>query len=161
MRQSTSRRYLLTLSGAVLLFGCADDVPLPSIDELLDDPIRLEATVVRCAQNRRQMRYEAECVNARQAVSILEAREERARREALELQSEQKREELRRAQQALDEARRQAAEAERLREEAEYLAQFDEPTPGSAGNAMPAADPAALAEPETAGLDPGNPPLDQ
>ncbi len=149
------------LSSAVLFAGCADEEPLPSIDELLDDPIRLEATVVRCAQNRRQMRYEAECVNARQAVSILEAREERARREALELQSEQKREALRRAQQALDEARRQAAEAERLRKEAEYLAQFDEPAPASAASAMPAEDQTAIADPETDGLARPNQPLDQ
>ena len=65
--------------------------------------------MVLCAQNRVESRYDAECVNARQAVSLVEAREERARREALEAQSALKREALRRTQEAAAEARRRSA----------------------------------------------------
>lgn len=114
---------------AALLVACGEEPRPPSVTELLDDPIKLEAIVVRCAQNRSQSRYEADCVNARQAVSIIEAREERARRDALEAQSERKREALRRTQEAVAEARRRAEEAERRRIEAEYLAQFGELPP--------------------------------
>jgi hypothetical protein len=102
------------------------------VQEFLDDRILLEAAVVRCAQSRAETRYEAECVNARQAVSILEAREERERAALLEEQSQRKRDALRRTQEAAAEARRRAEEAERLRREAEYLAQFGElPPPGN------------------------------
>jgi len=86
----------------------------------------LEAAVVRCGQNRSESRYETECVNARQAVSIIEAKEERIRAENFEKQSNRKREALRRTQQAAAEARRRAADAERRRKEAAYLAQFGE-----------------------------------
>ena len=85
--------------------------------------------MVRCAADRSKMRYEPECVNARQAVSILEARRDRERREAFEAESAAKRAALRRTQQAAAEARRRAEEAERRRREAEYLAQFGELPP--------------------------------
>jgi len=92
--------------------------------EFLDEPIMLEAAMVRCLQDRTATRYDAECINARQAVRQIEAKEEAARRVELEAQSESKRLALRRAQRAASEARRRAAENERLREESEYLAQF-------------------------------------
>lgn len=84
----------------------------------------LEAAMVRCAEDRSKTRYDVECVNARQAVGQIEAKEESARRAEFERRSENKRGALRRTQQAATEARRRAAEAERLRKEAEYLAQF-------------------------------------
>ena len=84
----------------------------------------LEAALVRCGQNRVETRYDAECVNARQANRVVMAEEEAKRREAFEEQSERKREALRRTQRAAAEARRRAEEQQRLREEAEYLAQF-------------------------------------
>lgn len=118
---------------AMFLAACAEELPPPSVQELLDDAILLEATVVRCASNRAESRYEPECINARQAVMIIEAREERARREALELESERKRAALRRAQEEAAEARRRAEEAERLQQEAEYHAQFGEAPPPDAG----------------------------
>lgn len=118
------------LAGALaLLAGCAEEAPPPTVQEFVDDPIRLEATVIRCSQDRQESRYEPACVNARQAISVIEAREERARRDAFEEQSERKREALRRTQEAAAEARRRAEEAERLRREAEYLAQFGVPLP--------------------------------
>ena len=122
-------RVTLVLSGLAILVGCAEEVPPPSVHDYLDDPNALEAAMVRCAANRSETRYDAECVNARQAVSIIEAKEERARRDAFEAESEAKRAALRRTQQAAAEARRRAEEAERRRKEAEYLAQFGELPP--------------------------------
>jgi len=106
--------------------GCSEEPAPRTVDEYLDNPPFLEAAVVRCARNRAQTRYDAECVNARQAVSLIEAREERSRREKFEAQSENKRDALRRTQYAASEARKRAAEIIRLQEEAEYLAQFGE-----------------------------------
>ncbi len=106
--------------------GCSDEPEPRSVREYVDNPQFLEAAVVRCARNRSQTRYDAECVNARQAVSVIEAREERSRRDKLEAQSKSKRDALRRTHIAASEARRRAAEMIRLQEEAEYLAQFGE-----------------------------------
>lgn len=99
------------------------------MQDYLDDPIALEAAVVRCAANRSETRYDAACVNARQAVSIIEARKDRERRDAFEAESAAKRAALRRTQQAAAEARRRAEEAEQRRREAAYLAQFGELPP--------------------------------
>lgn len=117
------------LCGLLMLGGCAEEVPPRSVQEFLADPNSLEAVVVLCSQNRSQTRYEAECVNARQAISILEAKEERARRDAFEAESNRKRQALRRTQQAAAEARRRAEVAAQRRKEAEYLAQFGELPP--------------------------------
>jgi hypothetical protein len=122
-------RVTTLLCGLVVLSGCAEEVPPPSVQDYLDDPIALEAAVVRCAANRSGTRYNAECVNARQAISIVEARKERERRDAFEAESAAKRAALRRTQQAAAEARRRAEEAEKRRREAEYLAQFGELPP--------------------------------
>ena len=92
--------------------------------EFVENPILLEAALVRCSQDRRDSRYDQECINAREAVNRIEAKEEEIRRAELEARSDAKRRELRRTQEAQAEARRRAEEAERLREEAEYLAQF-------------------------------------
>ena len=83
---------LLLLCGVAIVTGCDNEPPPRSVEEFIDNPIMLEAAVVRCSQNRAESRYDAECVNARQAVSIIEAKEERARRDALERQSAAKRE---------------------------------------------------------------------
>lgn len=125
------KRVSLLLCGLAFAVGCTEEPKPRTVNEFIDNPMMLEAAVVRCAQNRAQSRYDAECVNARQAVSILETREERARRDAFERESDRKRQALRRTQQAAAEARRRAAEAERLRKEAEYLAQFGELPPSS------------------------------
>lgn len=129
------KRVSLLLCGLAFAAGCAEEPKPRTVSEFIDNPMMLEAAVVRCGQNRAESRYEAECVNARQAVSILETREERARRDAFERESDRKRQALRRTQQAAAEARRRAAEAERLRKEAEYLAQFGELPPSSDGAA--------------------------
>lgn len=81
--------------------------------------------MVRCGRNRAQTKYEAECVNAREASNRIAAVEEEERRKEMEARFERKRRALRNTQAAAAEARRRAAEAQRLREEAEYLGQFE------------------------------------
>ena len=85
--------------------------------------------MVRCAQDRAQSRYDAECLNARAAAERIQAKEEAQQRAELEEQSERKRNELRRTQAAAAEARRRALVDKENRKEAEYLAQFGELLP--------------------------------
>ena len=112
--------------------------------------------MVRCGQNRSEMKYETECVNARDAINRLERAEERARRAELDAQSERKRQALRRTQEAAAAARRRAAEIRRQREEDEYLGIFEDamPTPSvdqQAGMAPTSANaPVATVDTETA-----------
>lgn len=134
----------ILLCGMTVIVACTEEPKSRTVTEFLDNPIVLEAALVRCGQNREETRYEAECVNARQAISILEAKEERVRQEVFDTESNKKREALRRTQQAAAEARRRAEEAARKREEAEYLAQFGE-LPPSASAAAAEDDPATNA----------------
>jgi hypothetical protein len=153
----------IVLCGFALVTGCAEEPKPRSVTEFLENPIVLEAAVVRCAQNRTESRYDAECVNARQAISIIEAKEERARRDAFEAESDKKRRALRRTQQAAAEARRRATEAERLRKEAEYLAQFGElPPPPDGENTIDeaAANAPTMVIPEAGGIELMPPPAD-
>ena len=124
-------RVTVLLGGLALVAGCAEPPPPRSVQEFVDNPLVLEAALVRCSRNRAETRYEAECVNAREANKIIAAREEAKRRAEFEAQSERKRQALRRAQEAAAEARRRAAEAERRREEAAYLAQFGQLPPAA------------------------------
>lgn len=150
-------KYLtLLLFGISMLAACAKELPPRSVDEFVDNPILLEAAMVRCAQDRSKSRYEAECINARQAVARIQAKEEAARTAELEASSERKRRALRRTQAAAAEARRRAAEEIRAREEAEYLSQFGAMPPGEGdaeelpleGNLPGAEIPEATAEPQ-------------
>ena len=128
-------RYLIPLLiAAIGLAGCEkEEEPVRSIQEFVDNPLLLDAAMVRCQRDRREMRYDKECINAREAVRIVEAEEEAARRAELEAQSEAKLREIRNRQQAQDDARRLAEEQERQREEAKYHAQFGEMPPPSQG----------------------------
>lgn len=125
--------------GLLLLGACAEEVPPISAAEFIENPRLLEATMVRCGQNRAQSKYIAECMNAREAVNKLEAAAERTRRESLEKQSERKRQAFRRTQEAAAEARRRALEDQRRREEEEYL--FGGTAPGEVSTPPPAASP--------------------
>jgi len=129
-----THRMSLLICGIGLLGACSEEPPPRSVLELMENPILLEATVVRCSQNRSESRYDAECVNAREAVSRMMAKEEQAGRAALEAQSDRKRQALRRTQEAAAEARRRTADAQRRREEAEYLAQFGASPPTDEGD---------------------------
>lgn len=156
MSANINIRVPLLLCGSWLLSACNQEQTPRSVQEFLDEPIMLEASMVRCAKNRAETRYDAECVNARQAVSLIEAREEAARREAFEAQSERKRKALRRTQRAAAEARRRTAESERLRKETEYLAQFGELPPtldGEGSNDVSANVPGAVIPESTENVD--------
>jgi len=117
-------RQIIVLGACGLLAACAKELPPPTVDEFVQDPILLEAAMVRCGQNRSSTKYEPECVNAREAINRIARAEEERRRENLEAESERKRRALRRTQEAAAEARRRAEESERLRREQEYLSQF-------------------------------------
>lgn len=132
-----TKRPILLLCGLSMLAGCAEEPPPRSVSEFVENPLMLEAAMVRCSQDRSKTRYDAECVNARQAVSRIQAKEEAEARAALEARSESKRAALRRTQAAAAEARRRAAEQQRLREEAEYLAQFGVLPPGAESTTDP------------------------
>ena len=120
-----TRQLTALFVGIGILAGCAEKAPPPrTVTEFVDNPILLEAAMVRCSRDRAETRYDAECINAREAVNLIQAKEEESRRAELEERSERKRKALRRTQQAAAEARRRAEEADRLRKEAEYLAQF-------------------------------------
>ena len=114
----------LIFGGFGLLAGCGEEPPPRSTAEFIENPIMLEAAIVRCSQDRNATRYDAECVNARQAISQIEAKEEEVRQADFDARSQRKRQALRRTQEAAAQARQRTAEAERLRIEAEYLAQF-------------------------------------
>ena len=106
--------------------ACSEPPPPVSVTEFMENPRLLEATMVRCGQNRSEMKYEAECVNARDAINRLERAEEQERKARLEAQSERKRQQLRATQEAAAAARRRAEEERRRREEAEYLGIFED-----------------------------------
>lgn len=129
-------RYLTALIIASgLAAGCTPEPPpARTTTEFLDNPMLLEAAMVRCSADRAATRYDQECINARTAVSRVQAKEEEARRVELEARSQRKRQALRRTQQASAEARRRAEVAERQREEAEYLAQFGVLPPSAQGS---------------------------
>lgn len=128
----TTMRLVIVCGIFSLLAGCAEELPPRSVAEFLENRILLEATMVRCGENRNQSKYDAECVNAREAINRIAAQDEKARRAELEAQSERKRKSLRRTQEAAAEARRRAAEARRMREEAEYLGNYGDPLRGTA-----------------------------
>lgn len=132
-----NKHLTLIIGGFGLLAGCEEEPRPRSTTEFVENPIMLEAAIVRCSQDRNATRYDAECVNARQAITQIEAKEEEARQADFDARSQSKRRALRRTQEAVAQARQRAAEAERLRIEAEYLAQFgvapprEDQTPGS------------------------------
>ncbi len=120
-------RLIVAIAGAAALCSCAKEPPPRSVGEFVDNPMLLEAAMVRCAKDRTQSRYDAECVNARQAAASIAAKEAARRAADLEARSEAKRRALRQAQEAAAEARRRAREAEQRRKDEEYLTQFGEP----------------------------------
>jgi hypothetical protein len=142
------------LFAGVLLVACAEEAPPTSVGEFMENPRLLEATMVRCSQNRSTMKYETECVNARDAINRLERVEERERRAALEAQSERKRKALRATQEAAAAARRRSEEDQRRREEAEYNGIFE---PEPSGQTTTAPDPGYGVAPGTTSAEPVQP----
>jgi phosphotransferase system HPr-like phosphotransfer protein len=109
------------------------------VEQLMQNPRLLEATMVRCGQNRTEMKYETECVNARDAVNRLQRAADRERRVQLEAESERKRQALRQTQEAVAAARRRSDEERRRREEDEYLGIFEETPQRQSGEVSSAA----------------------
>jgi hypothetical protein len=144
-----SIRNTAVIAVMVLLTACTKEPPPPSVSEFMENSILLESAMVRCARNRSETKYEAECVNAREAANRLATAEEQARREKLEAQSERKRQALRRTLEAAAEARRRAEEARRRQAEAEYLGQFDAPPPEAENGDVPADMPVPAGGPES------------
>ena len=145
----TLRQYCF-LCGMLLLLACAKEPPPISVGEFMENPRLLEAAMVRCGQNRAEMKYEVECVNARDAINRLEVREKEARKAELEALSERKRQALRRTQQAAAEARRRAIENQQERETAEYLGLSEDQVPPGAVSQSSATPDASLPAPNNA-----------
>ena len=138
----------ICLFGCALLAACSEPPPPVSVTELMENPRLLEATMVRCGQNRTEMKYQTECVNARDAVNRLQRAADRERRTQLEAESERKRQALRRTQEAAAAARRRSKEERRRREEAEYLGLFEDSPAAPAESAQTGTSPAEVtAEP--------------
>ena len=77
--------HIVDIASLLVVAGCSKEPPPRSVTELMENPMLLEAALVRCTQNRAETRYEAECVNAREAVKIIEAREAAERRAELDI----------------------------------------------------------------------------
>jgi hypothetical protein len=151
-----TRHLTYLLAATLMLVACAEDKTPRSVNEFVEDPILLEAAIVRCSRDRAESRYDQECINAREAVKLVQAREEEIRRAELEARSEAKRQALRRRQEAQAEARRLAEEEERRREEAEYLAQFGVLPPADDGEGdeeLPAGNVPLMVIPESGASD--------
>lgn len=115
-----------------LLAGCEEPVPI-TFAEFMDDDIARDGTLARCNEDRDATAGDIECANARRAAAAIALREERARREALELESEQKLAQLRAE---VERERAAAREAQLLAEaaaRAAYEAQWN-------GGEVPAVD---------------------
>ena len=148
---------LIFVCGVIcLLSACVEEPPPRSVGDFLANRILLEATMVRCGENRNQSKYEAECVNAREAINRIAAEEKQARKVDLEAQFERKRRSLRRTQEAAAEARRRSAEARRRREEAEYLGVYEDMPPGTEIEGGTALEPEVGSNTPQATIEPGN-----
>jgi len=133
MKQAV-RPFLLPL--LFVLASCSKEPKPTTVGAFIDNPRLLEAAMLRCGQNRSELKYSQECLNAREAVNRLDAVEEAAKREELDRQSERKRQALRRTQEAAAAARRRAEEQRRVREELEYQQIFEQSLGGDS-NAEP------------------------
>ena len=141
-------RLNICCAGLVSLTACVKEPPPISVAEFMDNSRTLEAAMVRCNRNRSELKYTAECMNARDAIDRLEVRDKQARHADLEAQSERKRQALRQTQEAAAQARRRALEAEKRQEEAEYLDAFDTLLPDGTGlTSDPAAELGNVGEP--------------
>jgi hypothetical protein len=141
-------REISTAVALGMLFGCAEEPQPPSVDEFMSNNVLRDATMIRCGANRSTMKYEVECVNAREANNRIAVAKETERRAELEAQSERKRRALRRTQEAANLARKRAAEAAKRREEQAYISQFTGESGGSA-TPNPAPPPASNGAPQT------------
>jgi glutamate-1-semialdehyde aminotransferase len=114
----------LVVAAGLVLAACEQPRPI-SFSEFMEDDLARDGTLARCNQDRTASANDLECANARRAAMAIALSEERARREALEAESERLREELRARIAERHEAERRALEvaeaAERLAYEAQWV----------------------------------------
>jgi hypothetical protein len=125
------RGALFAMAGLLcLIAGCEEPQPT-SFAEFMEDEFARDGTLVRCNEDRDATLDDIECANARRAAAAIALREERARREALEIESERRIAELR----AEVERERAAAALAHQRAEAAARAAYDAQWEG--GDATP------------------------
>ena len=123
----------LTLSVLLLVSsGCAKPEPLYFTD-FMEDRFAREGTLARCNQDRDASLNDIECANARRAAAAIALREERARRQQFEQESERKLDELR----AEVERQRQSALAAQVEAEAAARAAYEAQWREGAGGQPP------------------------
>lgn len=146
---------------AVLATACAKPEPR-RFEEFMEDSIAREGVLARCNENRKETANDLECANARRAAAGIALMEERARRKALERESEQLIAELRTQIAMRERAKREALAAAVAAAEAAYEAQWAREADESGDDAaefVPVQPPmtetaaAALAELEAADVD--------
>ena len=108
-----------------LVAACEEPRPI-SFAEFMEDDIARDGTLARCNMDREATSGDIECANARRAASAIALRDERARREAYEAESERRiadlRAEVERERVTAQEAQQRAEAAAR----AAYEAQWEE-----------------------------------
>jgi hypothetical protein len=129
--RAARRRSICAVAAAVGVIGaCSPPPSWRSYDHFMDDSIARDGVLARCDQNPLEAQRDIECANARRAATAVLLREERARREALELESERKLAALRRQveaeQRALLEGELAAAAEAQAAYEALWAAQHPE-----------------------------------
>lgn len=173
-----SRTALLGLLIGGVVAACVEPPPPRSFNEFMEDRIAREGTLARCSDNSRESLNDIECANARRAAATIALREERERREALELESERKLAALRDQMALRERAEREAAAAAEAAAQAAYEAFWRENSPdgvppefetalnpglpgarpGGADGAGPVVPDEAATQPGTGSSDPGEAP---
>jgi hypothetical protein len=118
--------WLCLAAAGLALGGCEEPRPL-SFTEFMEDDFARDGTLARCNEDREASAGDIACANARRAAMAIALREERARREELEAESERLRAELRERIAQQQEAERLAREAEEAAERVAYEAQWVDP----------------------------------
>jgi hypothetical protein len=85
---------LAVVGFCLLLAACEEPVPR-SFADFMEDRIAMDGTIAYCNEHREETLNNIECANARRAASAIALRQERERREALELESARKLEAMR------------------------------------------------------------------
>jgi hypothetical protein len=107
----------------IVLSGCEEPPPI-TFEEFMEDDIARDGTLARCNQSREATLNDIECANARRAASTVALRDERRRREELEIDSARKIEELRDRIARQEEAFREAQVAAEAAARAAYEQQW-------------------------------------
>jgi hypothetical protein len=124
------------LIGACLIVTACNEPRPRTYTEFMEDAFAREGTLVRCNTDRDATTNDLECANARRAAATVALLEERARREALEAESERLRTELRDRIAQQQEAERRADALRQAVLQAAYDAQWVDPDNPAAAVAL-------------------------